>query len=490
MRMPTEADMSQEQTDIYIDAPLDGKVMVTGPPGTGKTVIAFLRALTIAKKKKKVTVTMSQNVLKQYTSNAAKKEFKVCTMHGWWKTWWNNFALPVTGSSSVTKGKMGKQDVIFLPGCQGMKRAKVNELFGTPFKNNRGIPWNFRDKTWCVWKDYYEEKTNLFKPYVTLKDNLPKMGEWGEDGYLDHDFEKIMEYLVKNKNSLDIDKVNWGHLIIDESQDMPPELHMTLKFISSQIFKETAAKDAPALTLFADENQRLQKDNSTIKDILEAQDIKNDRHYTLTRNYRNTLEIALLAATFYIGKGGIPDLPQRRGDKPKLLKDNMQDTIEFIYTYARNHEDQEIGIFVQNHGQRKKYAKAMSKKIENESNNTKPIEDTKPIEEKLTVQSYDFDDPDWKEADNLKFDKGGVISIFTRHMSRGLEFDAVFIVEMQSIKVEPAHIDEFRMSMYVLTSRARSNLFLMLNSNDDTDPVILSYLPEKKEDLIKYPDDE
>ena len=480
MRMPTEADMSQEQTEIYIDAPLDGKVMVTGPPGTGKTVIAFLRARTVAKKNKRITVAMYQNVLKQYATSAAENKFDVSTMHKWWKSWWNNFALPPSGASAIIKGKMGAQDVIFLPGCQGLNRAKVNELFGTPFKNNRGIPWNFRDRTWCVWKDYYEENANLFQPYVTPKDNLPMMGEWGEDGQFDHDFDKIMEYLVENKDRIDKDKVNWGHLIIDESQDMSPNLHMALKFISSQIFKDTPAKDTPALTLFADENQRLHEDNSTIDDILKAQNIESDRHYELTRNYRNTLEIALLASHFYVGlPTGIPKLPERLGDKPKLLsKNNIKDTIKFIFNYARNHENQEIGIFVQNHSQRKKYVKAMIKEIDDASNKN------------LTVQSYDYNDPDWKDADELKFDKSGIISIFTKQMSKGLEFDAVFIVEMQSIKVEPAAIDEFRMGMYVLTSRARNNLFLMLNINDDTNPEIASYLPEKKQGLIEYPNDE
>ena len=93
MRMPKESDMSQEQKDIYIDAPLHGKVIVTGPPGTGKTVIAFLRALTIAKSKKRVSVTMAQNVLKQYSANAADDEFRVLTIHQWWKDWWRDLEI-------------------------------------------------------------------------------------------------------------------------------------------------------------------------------------------------------------------------------------------------------------------------------------------------------------------------------------------------------------------------------------------------------------
>jgi len=474
MRMPTEADMSQEQTDIYIDAPLDGRVLVTGPPGTGKTVIAFLRAHTISKKKKKITVAMYQNVLKEYASSAAEGEFTVSTMHKWWKNWWGNFALPPAGAPPIIQGNMGAQTVIFLPGCQGMKTVKVNEIFGTPFKNNRGIPWNDKDKTWCVWKDYYEENISLFEPYVSPKEALPMIGKWGEDGQFDHDFDKIMDYLVENEENLDKDKVNWGHLIVDESQDMSPSLHQALKFISSQIFKGTPAKEAPALTLFADENQRLHENNSTIDNILTSQNIPDARHYKLSRNYRNTLEIALLASHFYVGLGGIPQLPERRGDKPKLLnKSSLKDAIQFIYTYAKNHENQEIGIFVQNHSQRKKYVKEMIKIIDAESNGN------------LSVQSYDFNDPDWKNAEKLVFDKAGFISVFTKDMSKGLEFDAVFIVEIQSISVEPSALDEFRMSMYVLTSRARSNLFLMLTT-DDTKPTILDYLPEKKTNLIEY----
>ena len=112
--------------------------------------------------------------------------------------------------------------------------------------------------------------------------------------------------------------------------------------------------------------------------------------------------------------------------------------------------------------------------------------------ENLKVQSYDYNDKDYKDPSKLTFDEGGIISVFTRSMSKGLEFDAVFVVEMQSILVDPEKIDEFRMNMYVLTSRARNNLTLMLNidnNENDIDPQILKYLPEPEKEILEYPDD-
>ena len=90
MRKVVSTDLSVEQDDILIEAPFNGVVLITGPPGSGKTVMAFLRSEELAKKFDEVNLVMYNRVLRKFSSNATEqKKIKVMTMHKWTGKWWS-----------------------------------------------------------------------------------------------------------------------------------------------------------------------------------------------------------------------------------------------------------------------------------------------------------------------------------------------------------------------------------------------------------------
>ena len=138
------------------------------------------------------------------------------------------------------------------------------------------------------------------------------------------------------------DKIErFSYLVLDEGQDLPAGFYSILPLIAENI------------TIFADENQRITDQNTTIEEIKNALGINKVSY--LTRNYRNTRAIAEFAAQFYSGlPSGIPALPDRQGPKPRLmLGRNYREQIDIIARYARNNPRFNIGVFLPT--QRKQY---------------------------------------------------------------------------------------------------------------------------------------
>lgn len=348
LQLPEFDALSEEHDDI-LTLPLDASCIVTGPPGTGKTVMAIWRASILHRSGRRPLLLMYGRLLSSYAMAAVGKleiDGAVSTYHSWFSHFWRR--------------------------CYGVAPPEVQ-------------PWQF-DWSACLDKI-------MSKP--------PAMPEHRP-------------------------------FLIDEGQDMPQDFYLILKSISE------------SLTVFADENQRITGEQSTIAEIRAATDI----HETLklTRNYRNTRPIAEFAASFYTGlPSGIPELPPRsaRGERPFLMHhEQLHQTIEFIRNYENNHRDQSIGILLGRKWQVTKFYNRLNAKTRN------------PVEVYLSQ-----DGNGTSRYASIDFAKPG-IKLLTYWSAKGLEFDTVFLPELQEVTGDP-QADDVRMRFYVMSSRAKKVLGLM-----------------------------
>ncbi len=343
MRLPSYQDLSKEQDKIN-NLPLDDSYLVTGPPGTGKTVMALYRASMLQSKRRPVALLMHGRLLAQYTRSAVS-ELLIDGSVSTYDRWLTDF---------------------------------FRRNYGRPVPSNR--PWDY---------------------------------DWGE--------------ALRIVNSSPPPAKERPDLIVDEGQDLPKEFYILARLISKN------------LTVFADENQRLGESNSTLGDIQAYGQFSSDRCHALTRNYRNTREIASVAATYYTGlKTGIADPPRRSGDLPVVMRHrNLDATVDFIRNFESTSSDLEIGVIAQSDSVRERIVRALGDDTIN------PVQ-SYHRKRGVTPPELDFDSPG--------------IKVINFQSAKGLEFDAVFLPAMQDVR-DPESLNA-RMRMYVLTSRARDSLIL------------------------------
>jgi DNA helicase II / ATP-dependent DNA helicase PcrA len=364
VRLPNEAQLSREQKEVCF-APTDKTVLVMGPPGSGKTVIAIFRQNALKKQRKKVQTLVFNHVLKRYTAIDS-------TFYTWLSDWWRQAT-----------------------GC----------AFPRPLTQGVGF----------------------------------------------YDFDAAAaDARGRHKTAL-TERGDWGHVILDEAQDFARMAHEFLFVVRELVFAGKAIGKKPSMTILADENQRLTESNSTIEEILGAHLLSDDQIYHLKRNYRNTRQIAQLAAKFYTGlPTGIPELPARQGDKPRIVvTDDVDEAAQRIVSYVKLHENQDVGVLVFNNWTRKKLFNKLSYRLRDTS---------------VRVQTYTSEKDDKNnDPTSLEFDVGGSVTVLCFASSKGLEFDAVFLAELQAVPVDDQNILRTKMNLYVMCSRARETLFLLVS---------------------------
>jgi DNA helicase IV len=262
----------------------------------------------------------------------------------------------------------------------------------------------------------------------------PKRG----DNRYEFDWAQILEQVVKARNR--IEKID--ALILDEGQDFPRDFYLVIGQIAKNV------------TVFADENQRIHDSkNSTIREIQNY--LNTSSKEVLTTNYRNTREIAEFASHFYADvESGQPLLPDKRGERPKLYTGKArEEQLTLISNYTKGFPKHQIGILLKDSTTQDKYETLLRAKLRG-----------------INVQNYTY-----RNRQSLDFSKPGIF-LLNYQSAKGMEFDAVFLPELQELRTDE-DVTTRKMRFYVLSTRARQSLFLM-DQNSST-PIQIQHVPSE-----------
>ena len=241
---------------------------------------------------------------------------------------------------------------------------------------------------------------------------------------------------------------NSSHVIVDEGQDLP-----------KGFFRYLTDFVATTITVFADEDQAVTDERSTLRDIKRAARL--DDPILLSANHRNTPEIARVADFYHAGDAPVPEvIRQPSGEIPRVVLYREDDAKNRIANWYRTRGGR-IGVAVVNNPTGEIVYCRLRKELTGQR-----------------VQFYTSHRSNENEIDLL--DPG--ITILNVKSIKGQEFDTVFVMEFGELLLEASETN--RRKMYMLCARARDNLFLM-HEGDRLSRKLLEELPNA--DILERP---
>lgn len=423
LNLPQYTQLDDDQKKVYM-LPMSGRNLISGPPGTGKSVIAIHRAAAMAKKGKLPTILMFNKLLQLWTAKALEEAGKMAdlkksavekleskTTEAWFKQWFLETFGVAAPTVEVVRQPSRRLTTRFSGKCKVCDRATVE-----------GVDLAVA----------YAAKQFLAVHEACLDDLNRRMSE---NAYKAIDYQGCVRIAEPKMESV-LEKVARIDVLIDEGQDLPNSAYVLL------------SEFCESLTVYLDSAQTITDHKSTEEEIIGILGIEEDRIQILKKNYRNGKEVHQLAEKFRPGHMVVGESPQRKcSDKPKLIGFSSRDEESaWISTLARNFANLSLGVFVRTKVRRDSIAKVL-------------------LDKNITFQIYN---PDVRGQSFDPCKKG--ITLATQNNAKGLEFDIVVVAGMDEW---PSDIPDWLYGQfYVLITRSRDRLYL-------------SYAGVSKQDLPK-----
>lgn len=455
MRLPKITQLTQTQRDVYLYAPTERHVLVHGPPGTGKTLIACLRARELQKKQVPVVLGMFNKVLSRYSANAGDgSALPAETIYRWFCKWWSMSGLPpqATGESRI---------VIKAP---FEANAQLKAL-GARWDKNAWRPGGWKPGAWVMDGERYQAKRAFMPADWQICHEPPK-----REGTSWIDWAMAAEHIAACDDAISDEALSLGTLLVDEGQDFPPSFYKMLRHLSAigQHRGKLRVQHPLRCFVLADENQQITEENSTLEQIAHSLKIAADNRYLLLDNFRNTREIALLARAFFNDVSVLPNLPDRSSEAPTFLTvPGHAEIAERLRVWMVNNPDKEVAVL------------SFSEATRNAICGTIKGVLSELRGRNIVVQTYSSLTRKENRADDLVFDQGDVVTVLNLQSCKGLEFDAVFIIDLHEAKIIQQAADRFKMQMFVAVSRAREWVSLIDSGAHAGTGQYLALLPDE-----------
>ncbi len=422
-RLPGVEELNKDQ-DGVLRLPEDGQFLVVGGPGTGKSVVALLRAMKFSDNGDYVFLTYNK-VLNSATKQLQQADLNINTLLAFFNEKMCDEFCAKLGS---------KHGVKFI--SKGTYVEILNKMFIDKYPDisyeggkHKDILEKINDSDKKIFNNFVENYLPLLKkPY-------------------DHDYQDILQkYKEIDSNYQPITR----HLIIDEGQDMSVGYYDVLGGFGYENF-----------FIVADQNQQITEENSSRQELTDFLGLEVREVIELQQNYRNSHSIALVAQHFFTDiSSPKPDLPEYSKSAlgmPVLYKyGDFQKCIQFILREADRDPSNLIGVVVA----KTTVLDICKKQLENM--------EIKLDNDKSKIQSYKSG-----EGVDIAFDEGGIVVLNDKSI-KGLEFDIVFII-LKGFEIYNNEKDVMCKRLYVMSSRAIKKLVFFQSENN----AITELLPDE-----------